>query len=63
MASANHGRDAVALSAAVHQTAELFELAILQKKVEAAGIECKMAIRFLESDQSAGWFKSNSKGV
>jgi len=42
-------------------TASLFELAILQKRVEATGIECKMAIRFFESDQSAGWFKSNSR--
>lgn len=51
------------LAWAERQAAELFELAILQKRVEATGIECKMAIHFLESDQSAGWFKSNSKGV
>lgn len=61
MTSENHGQDIVALSEMKHQTAKLFELAILQKRVEATGIEWKMAIRFLESDQSAGWFKSNSR--
>jgi len=61
VALANHARNVVALSEMEHKTAKLFELAILQKRVEATGIECKMAIHFLESDQSAGWFKSIRK--